>query len=1016
MIDSTSIAAHPDYISDTLRIRAFALHDIAPKGMRKTPGTENYLCLVFHSDCVLITRTQELSCPANSFYIWEPGSEQQYGNLGQSWGTSWIDFGGAALSEMMQEYQIPTNTLIEQGDTKRFERFLNLLYDELTDIETPSDKILLSICGTWCLSLSRLVKNPELFTPLPTEYVAIRRFIDTHYVEEITLASLAEKAHVSISYFSEQFKHYFGISPIKYLIRVRMQNAAYLLQDQHLSICEVGERVGFADQQFFSVSFKKYFNMSPRTMRNTLTPEAMHAKIAEEQHKREFQEFFQEGWLPIVTQDFSKDTELDPLFHTSKEFDNSSQRFPADEYVTIQQGRLIFEPSYWWLNCTWEFELTKEIKIDIVLDNIPPDGLNIAIAISGDMRHGYRLRIIGYDYVILETVINGHWEVLSRYPKSLDQSAENYRIVYWRSQQTFYAEINGQRIFEYYDPFPPYGKLHRQFAIGRFMPGGTTQIRSLQVYAKRYPKYTDILEPGRVLLRNGHPIEALEWFQSHAYNDPTLQQEAEYLISLATSDEQHEEKTTRLTHIIQSLTHPYRARALRELAFLLLSSGDISHAVDYILLYYKIEQEVAILGRFCKIAITSPHLADINLLQAELSRLPLAALDITDLDVTTLASLRGLTLKELQCAHNPISDLSPLSNMPLNTLGIAEACIVDLLPLKGLPLTYLDCAHNNIETLEPLTGIALQQLVASHNYIKDLSPLTDMPLSLLEINNNIIHDLMPIIHAPLHTLNCAYNNIIELEPLRHLTTLSYLNIINNKITDITALHNLPLEKLACSHNPISNLAPLQGTPLQWLTIYGLTLTEDSCNILLNLPLISLCCDLTTPFIHELFTGLPKLRFFNYHHRSYVKSVAEAITGNTHLRNLARRIGDIDYLVIPQPMTRADADHFCRAHGGYLACPPDEEHYQQLLQFLYQVNALWDELTYHIGGIVSHGNIIDAEGYGNTLPYTCWVAGEMQHALPEHTYAYFSIFNEPQHSWQILTDSQERHYVILAWKV
>ena len=94
----------------------------------------------------------------------------------------------------------------------------------------------------------------------------------------------------------------------------------------------------------------------------------------------------------------------------------------------------------------------------ILWPSIPtPDGLNLAIAISGDLWNGYRLRLVGYQHIVLETTISGGWEVLHRCALALDPHAQEYHIVFWRSDNVFYAEVDGQRILEYQEPFAPAG-------------------------------------------------------------------------------------------------------------------------------------------------------------------------------------------------------------------------------------------------------------------------------------------------------------------------------------------------------------------------------------------------------------------------------------------------------------------------------------------------------------------------------------------------------------------------------
>jgi AraC-like DNA-binding protein len=47
-----------------------------------------------------------------------------------------------------------------------------------------------------------------------------------------------------------------------------MHEAAYLLRDEHLSITEIAQQLGYTDLYYFSRQFRKYYGLSPRQMRN----------------------------------------------------------------------------------------------------------------------------------------------------------------------------------------------------------------------------------------------------------------------------------------------------------------------------------------------------------------------------------------------------------------------------------------------------------------------------------------------------------------------------------------------------------------------------------------------------------------------------------------------------------------------------------------------------------------------------------------------------------------------------
>lgn len=91
----------------------------------------------------------------------------------------------------------------------------------------------------------------------------IRRYIDSHYKEPLTLDLLAEKANVNKYYLSHIYKEAYGISPISYMIACRIQEGKRLLADTDLSLSQISSILGFSSPSYFSQSFRKVEGISP---------------------------------------------------------------------------------------------------------------------------------------------------------------------------------------------------------------------------------------------------------------------------------------------------------------------------------------------------------------------------------------------------------------------------------------------------------------------------------------------------------------------------------------------------------------------------------------------------------------------------------------------------------------------------------------------------------------------------------------------------------------------------------
>ncbi len=99
------------------------------------------------------------------------------------------------------------------------------------------------------------------------EGAAVRRYIECHYKENITLDDLAKLAHLNKFHMTHLFTRDYGISPIKYQLSLRIRESCYLLRATDHSLAQIARITGFSSPSYFSQSFRKAENMSPTEYR-----------------------------------------------------------------------------------------------------------------------------------------------------------------------------------------------------------------------------------------------------------------------------------------------------------------------------------------------------------------------------------------------------------------------------------------------------------------------------------------------------------------------------------------------------------------------------------------------------------------------------------------------------------------------------------------------------------------------------------------------------------------------------
>jgi len=97
----------------------------------------------------------------------------------------------------------------------------------------------------------------------------IRAYMELHYHEPVTVASLARRAKLSVNYFIEQFRKTYGQSVLEVLTDLRINRAKRYLLETGERMKDIAVKVGYSDEFYFSRKFKKEVGMTPSEFART---------------------------------------------------------------------------------------------------------------------------------------------------------------------------------------------------------------------------------------------------------------------------------------------------------------------------------------------------------------------------------------------------------------------------------------------------------------------------------------------------------------------------------------------------------------------------------------------------------------------------------------------------------------------------------------------------------------------------------------------------------------------------
>ena len=103
-----------------------------------------------------------------------------------------------------------------------------------------------------------------------TLIINILKYIDINIKQKISLDDISKLFNYDKSYIMRLFKKEMGITIIDYLNRMKIYNSLELLKNKNNTFLYVALKSGFYSQEYFSETFKKIMQVTPKDYQNFL--------------------------------------------------------------------------------------------------------------------------------------------------------------------------------------------------------------------------------------------------------------------------------------------------------------------------------------------------------------------------------------------------------------------------------------------------------------------------------------------------------------------------------------------------------------------------------------------------------------------------------------------------------------------------------------------------------------------------------------------------------------------------
>ena len=186
------------------------------------------------------------------------------------WTLRWCHFYGPTVSSIYDKYK-------ERGGRPVFHPksidevdgvWSNLMLTASTDDYMRDMKINQHLSSLLTLIMSESWHPEDQVTAKKKQSThEIKKYIDEHYAERITLDSLSSQFYINKYYLSKTFKEQFGQSLSSYILSVRITKAKQLLRFSDKSVEAIGYECGLGAPHYFSQTFKSVEGVPPSKYR-----------------------------------------------------------------------------------------------------------------------------------------------------------------------------------------------------------------------------------------------------------------------------------------------------------------------------------------------------------------------------------------------------------------------------------------------------------------------------------------------------------------------------------------------------------------------------------------------------------------------------------------------------------------------------------------------------------------------------------------------------------------------------
>lgn len=216
---------------------------------------------------------EEKVLPAGHIVLYRPGEFQKYTYYAKDMPeVFWIHFTGYDVENILSRYNLNSN-LFFTGASMEFNRIFIRIINEIRSSEHDFQDLLALLLQNIFLLADRYITQGHGYSNnIKKEVDLAIHYFNENFSSQISIEDYARSRHISPCWFIRSFKKYIGVTPMQYILSIRISNARFFLENTDDSISEISSMVGYDNSLYFSRIFKKQTGLSPQNYRKKHKP------------------------------------------------------------------------------------------------------------------------------------------------------------------------------------------------------------------------------------------------------------------------------------------------------------------------------------------------------------------------------------------------------------------------------------------------------------------------------------------------------------------------------------------------------------------------------------------------------------------------------------------------------------------------------------------------------------------------------------------------------------------------